>query len=112
MDFTKYNNESSKFKKKLPKDCEYKKLSELQDGETYPIIGGFISHKGNFGDHPVLALAAGFYADLPKHMTKIVKDILADGEAVEAINEGHCGIETYKYEKDGKTYTSCNFVNI
>ena len=101
MDFTKYNNESSKFKKKLPKDCEYKKLSELED-----------SHKGNYGDHAVLALAAGFYADLPKHMTKTVKDILADGEAVDAINEGHCGIQTYKYEKDGKTYTSCNFVNI
>ena len=112
MDFTKYNNESGKFKRKLPQGSPYKKLSELEEGKTYTVIGGFISHKGNYGDHAVLALDEGFYADLPKHMTKTVKEILADGEAVEAINSDHCGISTYKYQKDGKTFTSCNFVNL
>lgn len=112
MDFTKYNNESGKFKRKLPQDSPYKKLSELEEGKTYTVIGGFISHKGNYGDHAVLALDDGFYADLPKHMTTTVKEILADGEAVDAINNDHCGIQTYKYQKDGKTFSSCNFVNI
>ena len=81
-------------------DFEYKSLEELfVDEETvYPVCGLYINTKGNFGDEPILATDE-FYVNLPHHMADMVKEIIADEDAVASINDGYVGFTIYQYHQ-------------
>ena len=64
----------------------------------FTIYGIYINTRGNFDPAPVLALEDR-YVNLPAHMTPVCEDMLRDGEAVKAINEGKVGITVYQYQQ-------------
>ena len=95
---------------------EYYNLKDLYENngadETYPLFGFYINKKGNFGDAPV-AYTDEYYVNLPQHLLEVVKDIMANPEAVAAINNGEVEFTIYQYtdEKHKKDCYSIRFVN-
>ena len=79
---------------------EYKSLEELYiDEDTVYIVKGiYINKKGNFGEEPVLA-TDDCYVNLPSHLVETCKEMIADNDAVSAINDGLVGFTIYKYFK-------------
>lgn len=95
---TKYNKgEGSKFNYKLPSDAPYKKVADLDASKTYVVRALYVSTKGNYGETPIAIIdGAGVY--LPKHLLETVKEMIADVECVDAINQGCVGFSLYTYE--------------
>lgn len=100
---------------------EYIKLSDIFNSEkdggndvVHPINGIFVhSSKNGLGDSPVIIDAdAKKLVNLPSHMTETAREILADDEAVEAINNGKVGYTIYEYESHGKKCYSISFVDL
>jgi hypothetical protein len=95
---------------------EYFNLEDIFDGDetkVYPCNGIYISTKGYYGEHPVVAMDDK-YVNLPQHMMDMVKDILNDKRAVRAINDGTVGFTIYTYEQKryGTTCYSIRWVDI
>ena len=95
---------------------EYFDLDDIFDGDetkVYPCNGIYISTKGYYGEHPVVAMDDK-YVNLPQHMMDMVKDILNDKRAVKAINDGTVGFTIYTYEQKryGTTCYSIRCVDI
>lgn len=103
-------NKGARFDYKMPEGAPYKALKEFPE-KTIPIKGLYINHKSQYGDAPV-AMADGFYLNLPKHLTDTVKDMLHDEEVVAAINSGKVAVKVYSYENNGKTCYSVNWVDL
>lgn len=98
------------------KDFKYVKLSELYaDGgkdRVYNINGLFI-HNSQLGASPVVIDATNkCLVNLPAHLTATVSEILADGEAVDAIKANKVGYAIYEYESHGKKCYSIIFIDI
>ena len=107
---TKYNRNGVKFTYNLPDGAEFKKLAELGDGFTGVVKAVGVSHKGKFGDSPYI-ISNGFGVWLPSHMIEQVKEICADSEAVNAVNNEKVCFNVYQYDLEGKTLFSVNFVD-
>ena len=78
---------------------EYFNLDDIFDGDetrVFPCNGIYISTKGYYGKHPVVAMDDK-YVNLPQHMMDMCVDILNDKRAVKAINDGKVGFTIYKY---------------
>ena len=89
-------------------------LFEKNGAETvYPIKALYINTKSKFGANPVIATDKCF-VDLPSFMTDTVREILADHDAVDFINEGGVGFTIYSYEqkKYARTCYAINFVDL
>lgn len=95
---------------------EYYNLKDLYENngadEVYPLFGFYINKKGNYGDAPV-AYTDEYYVNLPQHLLDVVKEIMANPEAVAAINNGEVEFTIYQYqdEKHKKDCYSIRFVN-
>lgn len=95
---------------------EYFSLEDIFDGDesrVYPCNGVYISTKGYYGDHPVIAMDDK-YVNLPQHMTDMIQGIINDKRAVKAINDGLVGFSIYSYEQKrfGTTCYSIKWVDI
>ena len=78
---------------------EYLNLDDIFDGDesrVFPCNGIYISTKGYYGKHPIVA-TDNCYVNLPQHMMDMCEDILNDKRAVKAINDGRVGFTIYKY---------------
>lgn len=106
----------------ITENFEYISLEDLssitvEDGSTEPqtfiVRGIYINDKSLFEPSPVLALD-DVYVNLPSHLLKPCKEMIADSRAVKAINEGHLGfrIETYVKEKYNKTCYTVEWVDL
>ena len=114
MLLNKYNKKVNVFKYEQVEKPEYKRLKDLfKNGETEILIKGFfINTKGYYGDSAV-AIAEGYNINLPNHLLETVKEMLADEEIIEMINNDNLGIEIYEYtsNKWGTNY-SVNFIKM
>lgn len=96
---------------------EYKSLSEIREEygkDTFTARGFYINTKGMFGDSPVVA-TANEYVNLPQHLTDVIKQIIENKEAVDAVNAGKCGFKVVDYtrkEYGEKTFQSIEFFDI
>jgi hypothetical protein len=63
---------------------------------VYPLRALFINTKGKYNDNPVAATDS-FFVDFPSYMTETAREILADDDAVAAINAGKVGFKFYTY---------------
>ena len=95
---------------------EYCKLSELYDkkneNETIKIDGIFVN-KSPLGYSPVAICAdKKKLVNLPSHLTETARAILADSDAVAAIENGKVGFTIYEYEARGKQCYSIKFVDL
>ena len=109
-------NRGKKFKFEIPENFEYRSLHDLfnDNGEdfVYKINAIYINKKSKFGESPVIA-TNNELVNLPKHLTDLAKEIIADKEAVEQINNGEFGFTIYTYETSNRKELcySVNFVD-
>jgi len=98
MGFSKFNR-VSKFNAIDTEGYEYRKLEELykEYGKdvTYPIRALYVNN-GKYGESAV-AVTDGFFINLPNHAVADVKEIIADDELVQMINDGLVSISIYEY---------------
>lgn len=80
---------------------------------VYPLTAIYINTKSKFGDAPVFATNECF-VNAPSHMLDTAKEILADDEAIAAINNGEVGfiIYPYKAEKFNRDTFGIQFVDM
>lgn len=78
---------------------------------TYMVHGMFITKSGKYGPRGIVILD-GFNLYVPKHINDMIVEIRSNADMVEAINNGHCGITFRDYEKDGRTHTTVDFVDM
>lgn len=72
--------------------------------KVYQFHGCYINTKSEFAEEaPVIALDT-IYVNLPQHQLKEIKSMMADPNAVKAINAGYAGftIRPYTHETEGK----------
>lgn len=84
---------------------EYKTLEELYkaDSEKVYVVRMFYTNKkSKFGDNEVV-VTDDYIINLPKHLTEIVADIMANDEHFKSIENGKFAFNIYEYE-----YTLCN----
>lgn len=110
---------TSKFNFELGEKAEYVKPADLDLKETYVMRSIFINEKSKFGAHPVCAIEAdnenkGLYVSLPAHLLETAKAILANDDAIKAINARQCGIKAKKFvsKKYNTEGYSIDFVNL
>lgn len=93
---------------------KYFKLQELAElyepGHTFIIDCLYVNDKSEYGEAPVAGVADvkdPFMVNLPKYMLSAVKEMLADEEAVQAIQLGRAGfrIRQYLYKGTRVCYT-------
>lgn len=95
----------------------YTSLVDLynQNGKdyVYPLRAIYINTKGKYADAPVFA-TDDVLVNIPSHMTETAKEIMADDDAVSAINAGKAGFKIYSYHdnKHNKNCFSIDFVDI
>lgn len=97
-------------------DFKYVKLSDLfaQDGgDTIHPVNGLFVHKSALGDAPVCIDGANhLLVNFPSHTTEVVREILADSDAIQAIKDGKVGYTIYEYDSHGKKCYGVNFVDM
>ena len=71
---------------------------EEPEDRIFTVRGVYINNKSQFGPAPVLALD-DCYVNLPEHTLDACRQMLADPQAVKAINEGHLGFTVDKYHQ-------------
>ena len=77
-------------------------FNEDGEGKEYQIKGIYISTSSQFDpEAPILALAKT-YVNLPQHQLADVKAMLADKNAIAAINAGLAGFTIRQYERSVK----------
>lgn len=92
------------------RERQFAKLSELTEGTKYTIQALFINTKGKYGDQGVI-YTQDKIVNLPKHLLELVKELRADSEVTQAINERQLAFEVYTYSTDeGRTGNSINIV--
>lgn len=112
---------ASKFNKARKFDVDtthfqYESLADMYNANgkehIYPLTAIYINTKSKFGSAPVFATDTCF-VNAPSHMLDTAREILADDEAVAAINNGEVGFEIYPYtaEKFNRECFGINFVD-
>lgn len=96
---------------------QYAAMADLYNNNgkdfVYPLRAIYVNTKSKFGDAPVFATDTCF-VNGPAYMLDTVRDILADDEAVDAINAGKVGFTIYPYVNDRfkRDCFGINFVDI
>lgn len=94
---------------------KYVKLADLfaQGGaDTIHGVNGFFVHKTSLGESPVCIDETNhLLVNFPAHTTEVVREILADSEAIEAIKAGKVCYTIYEYDSHGKKCYGVNFVD-
>lgn len=96
---------------------EYESMADLYNAngkdKVYPLTAIYINTKSKYGNAPVFATDSCF-VNAPQHMLDVVNEILADDEAVAAINNGEVGFTIYPYtaEKFNRETFGINFVDL
>ena len=91
----KFNIDTEGFEYKSLVDC----YNDFGVDTIYPLQAIYINTKGQFGDAPVFATDS-FFVNVPHHMLETAEEILADEEAITAINEQKVGFTIYPYKAD------------
>lgn len=93
-------------------DEHSEEVKEIVEETIFQVRGIYINTKGLYDDAPVVALDSA-YVNLPAHLTPICKEILADPQAIAAINAGRVGFTIYTYVKPAynKTCYSIKWVD-
>lgn len=98
MGFEKFNR-GLKFNPINTEGYEYRKLEELYKeygaDVEYPVRALYVN-KTKFGESAV-AVTDGYFINLPSHVVDDVKEITADEELVQMINDGLVSITIYEY---------------
>ena len=79
--------------------------------DRFIVRGVFTHNKSAYGEKGVI-VTDGFNIDVPEHLIKDIKKILANDMYIEAINQGKCAFLCSSYiDKNGITRNSGNFID-
>lgn len=97
-------------------DFEYIKLAALYNADApqtvYSVNAMWVT-KSPLGDSPVFVCAElGKLVNMPQHTATMVREIVSNGDAVEAIKNGKVGFTVYEYESHGKKCYNVRFVDL
>lgn len=111
----KYNVNGERFNFEIPAEFEFTTLKELyqENGKdnAYIIMAFFFNTKGKFGEQTVIA-TPNELVNAPTHLTAMFKELRADSEAVQAINEARLGFTIYEYANQYGTNYSLALVDL
>lgn len=82
-------------------DYDFLPLEEMEkSGMEIRIHALYLNKKSMYDDHYIAICDDRHLVSLPAHMNETIGNILADVEAVAAINAGNVGIKARKYTKE------------
>ena len=93
-------NKGNKFTFKPADDAQYVSLEVLYNknpDQIHDVKALYINTKSKFGDAPCVAIDPVIIVNLPKHLLKTVKEMIADDECVAAINNNEVKFKIYSY---------------
>lgn len=76
--------------------------NENGDEWKYQLKGVYISTKSDYNDESPIAALSNTYINLPQHQLLEIKNMLANKNAIEAINAGEAGFTIRHYTKNLK----------
>ena len=79
------------------KDFPYVKISELKEGETYPLLGCFITADNGYGEGAVF-ITDGKLVNVPQRYVDLVKEIRSSEEDVQQIKEGRAAFRYASFQ--------------
>ena len=90
----------------------YHRLKEMVVGETYVVLGVFVTSSEQYGKSPV-AITDGALINLPQHLVPEIEEIRRDEEMIAEIKSGKVGMRVYAYDsKHRKDCRSIEWVDI
>lgn len=93
--------------------CKLKELYNKKDLNKIHTLNGLWVSKSPLGESPVFIVAeCKKLVNMPQHLTETVHRILADSDAVAAIESGKVGFTIHEYEARKKVCYGINFVDI
>lgn len=93
--------------------CKLKELYNKKDVNKVHVLNGLWVSKSPLGESPVFIVAeCKKLVNMPQHLTETARQILADSNAVAAIESGKVGFTIHEYEARKKVCYSINFVDI
>lgn len=102
-------NTATKYDYVFPENTEYFKLKDLDKDSVYIIRNIFFNTKSKFGEQALVGITDKdekhcYYITMPNYSVQMMKEINENSDAIDAINEGHCGIKLrpYKSKKFGE----------
>lgn len=113
MNFGKYNKFKTIDWGMNTENFTYKKLSDYPENTIFQIKGFFVIKDNLNGGNQAVAILKDCFLNIPKHKVEVVTEIINDEDSVNAIKDGECYIQTYKYksEKYNKECFDFNFVS-
>lgn len=93
-------NKGNKFTFKPADDAQYVSLEVLYNKnpeQIHDVKALYINTKSKFGDAPCVAIDPVIIVNLPKHLLETVKEMIADDECVDAINNNEVKFKIYSY---------------
>lgn len=93
-------NKGNKFTFKPVDDAQYVSLEDLYNKnpeQIHDVKALYINTKSKFGDAPCVAIDPVIIVNLPKHLLETVKEMIADAECVDAINNNEVKFKIYSY---------------
>lgn len=97
-------------------DFEYCKLAALYNAEnanTVYRVDAMWVQKSPLGDSPVFVCSElGKLVNMPQHTAAMIREILGNVSAVDAIKNGKVGFTVYQYESHGKQCYNVRFVDL
>lgn len=106
-------NKGGKWEVNLPQNVKYVKLKELEPKE-HIVRGIYFTEKGKYGKS-VAVYDGEVMINLPSHMVTTCEEMVADIDAITAINSGKLGIMPYAYELSdypGQTFWGARWVDL
>lgn len=116
MSITRFNKSIAYFMYDREKTRPYTKLEDLYKkygkDKIYKVLGLYVNN-GRYGEQGT-AVLDDVQVNLPKHLVPVIKEIRADEDLVNDINEGKVGFKIYEYytRKYNKTAYSVNWVEL
>lgn len=97
-------------------DFEYIKLAALYNADApqtvYRVNAMWVT-KSPLGDSPVFVVSElGKLVNMPQHTAAMVREIVSNSDAVDAIKGGKVGFTVYEYESHGKKCYGVRFVDL
>ena len=112
---SKFNKGKANFTYKTPDGLGYANLGELFKAnggqKVYTVHALYINTKGKYGDQPIVVTDEA-QVNLPEHLLDVVKEMRADEEAVNLINDGKIGFTIYEYNNSFGNNYAVNWVDI
>lgn len=79
---------------------------------TFTVRGCFVHNKSKFGESGVI-VTDNYNIDVPRHLIKYIKVVLAEPEMIRAVNDGKCGFSCSTYtDNHGIVRNTGSFIDI